>query len=56
MIKFINKNLLLKKKSAFQTYVLDRVYKVYSLAATHGTNRTSLTSRYNLENCINKFK
>jgi hypothetical protein len=56
MIKFINKNLLLKKKNAFQTHVLDRVYKVYCLAEIRGTNRTSLTSRYNLENRINKFK
>ena len=43
------------KDSTFQAYVLDRVYKVNSLAVTHGTNWMSLTGRYNLENCINKF-
>lgn len=43
------------KDSTFQAYVLDRIYKVNSLAVTHGTNWMSLTGRYNLENCINKF-
>jgi N-acetyl sugar amidotransferase len=43
------------KDSTFQAYVLDKVYKVNSLAVTHGTNWMSLTGRYNLENCINKF-
>jgi N-acetyl sugar amidotransferase len=43
------------KDSTFQAYVLDKVYKTNSLAVTHGTNWMSLTGRYNLENCINKF-
>jgi len=43
------------KDSTFQAYVLDKVYKIKSLAVTHGTNWMSLTGRYNLENCINKF-
>ena len=43
------------KDSTFQAYVLDRVHKINSLAVTHGTNWMSLTGRYNLENCINKF-
>ena len=43
------------KDSTFQAYVLDKVYKINSLAVTHGTNWMSLTGRYNLENCINKF-
>jgi N-acetyl sugar amidotransferase len=43
------------KDSTFQAYLLDRVYKAYPLAVTHGTNWMSLTGRYNLENCINKF-
>jgi len=43
------------KDSTFQAYVLDEVYKINSLAVTHGTNWMSLTGRYNLENCINKF-
>jgi N-acetyl sugar amidotransferase len=43
------------KDSTFQAYVLDKVYKVNSLAVTHGTNWMSLTGRYNLQNCINKF-
>jgi len=44
------------KDSTFQAYVLDKVYKLNSLAVTHGTNWMSLTGRYNLENCINKFE
>ena len=43
------------KDSTFQAYVLDKIYKINSLAVTHGTNWMSLTGRYNLENCINKF-
>ena len=43
------------KDSTFQAYVLKKVYKINSLAVTHGTNWMSLTGRYNLENCINKF-
>jgi N-acetyl sugar amidotransferase len=43
------------KDSTFQAYVLDKVYKINSIAVTHGTNWMSLTGRYNLENCINKF-
>lgn len=43
------------KDSTFQAYVLNKVYKINSLAVTHGTNWMSLTGRYNLENCINKF-
>ncbi len=43
------------KDSTFQSYALDKVYKIHSLAVTHGTNWMSLTGRYNLENCINKF-
>ena len=43
------------KDSTFQAYLLDKVYKVNSLAVTHGTNWMSLAGRYNLENCINKF-
>jgi N-acetyl sugar amidotransferase len=43
------------KDSTFQAYVLGKVYKINSIAVTHGTNWMSLTGRYNLENCINKF-
>ena len=43
------------KDSAFQAYILNKVYKINSLAVTHGTNWMSLTGRYNLTNCINKF-
>jgi N-acetyl sugar amidotransferase len=43
------------KDSTFQAYILDKVYKINSIAVTHGTNWMSLTGRYNLENCINKF-
>jgi N-acetyl sugar amidotransferase len=43
------------KDSTFQAYILNKVYKINSLAVTHGTNWMSLTGRYNLENCINKF-
>ena len=43
------------KDSTFQAYTLNKVYKINSLAVTHGTNWMSLTGRYNLENCINKF-
>ena len=43
------------KDSVFQAYILNKVYKINSLAVTHGTNWMSLTGRYNLTNCINKF-
>jgi N-acetyl sugar amidotransferase len=43
------------KDSTFQAYILNKVYTINSLAVTHGTNWMSLTGRYNLENCINKF-
>lgn len=43
------------KDSTFQAYVLNKVYKINALAVTHGTNWMSLTGRYNLENCVNKF-
>jgi N-acetyl sugar amidotransferase len=43
------------KDSTFQAFVLDKVYKINPLSVTHGTNWMSLTGRYNLENCINKF-
>jgi N-acetyl sugar amidotransferase len=43
------------KDSTFQAYVLNKIYKTNPLAVTHGTNWMSLTGRYNLENCINKF-
>jgi N-acetyl sugar amidotransferase len=43
------------KDSTFQAYLLDKVYKINPIAVTHGTNWMSLTGRYNLENCINKF-
>jgi N-acetyl sugar amidotransferase len=43
------------KDSTFQAYILNKIYKINSLAVTHGTNWMSLTGRYNLENCINKF-
>jgi len=44
------------KDSTFQAYLLDRVYNLNPLAVTHGTNWMSISGRYNLENCINKFK
>lgn len=43
------------KDSTFQAFVLDKAYKINPLSVTHGTNWMSLTGRYNLENCINKF-
>jgi N-acetyl sugar amidotransferase len=43
------------KDSTFQAFVLNKIYKINPLAVTHGTNWMSLTGRYNLENCINKF-
>ena len=43
------------KDSTFQAYLLNKVYKINALAVTHGTNWMSLTGRYNLENCIEKF-
>ena len=43
------------KDSTFQAYILKNVYNLDPLAITHGTNWMSLTGRYNLENCLNKF-
>lgn len=43
------------KDSTFQAYVLSERYKVTPLAVTHGANWMSLTGRYNLENCLQKF-
>jgi N-acetyl sugar amidotransferase len=43
------------KDSTFQAYVLTKKYKVAPLAITHGHNWFSLTGRYNLENCLQKF-
>ncbi len=43
------------KDSTFQAYVITERYKVTPLAVTHGTNWLSLTGRYNLENCLQKF-
>jgi N-acetyl sugar amidotransferase len=43
------------KDSTFQAYVLTKRYGVSPLAVTHGANWMSLTGRYNLENCLQKF-
>lgn len=43
------------KDSTFQAYVLTKRYKVEPLAITHGHNWFSLSGRYNLENCLQKF-
>ena len=43
------------KDSTFQAFALDKRYKVTPLAVTHGHNWMSLTGRYNLENCLQKF-
>ena len=43
------------KDSTFQAYVLTRRYHVSPLAVTHGANWLSLSGRYNLENCLQKF-
>lgn len=43
------------KDSMFQAYVLTYKYGLTPLAVTHGANWMSLTGRYNLENCLQKF-
>jgi N-acetyl sugar amidotransferase len=43
------------KDSTFQAYVITERYKVDALAITHGHNWFSLSGRYNLENCLQKF-
>jgi N-acetyl sugar amidotransferase len=43
------------KDSTFQAYVLTHRYNVTALAVTHGANWMSLSGRYNLENCLQKF-
>lgn len=43
------------KDSMFQAYILSHKYKLSPLAVTHGANWLSLTGRYNLENCLQKF-
>jgi N-acetyl sugar amidotransferase len=43
------------KDSSFQAFVLTKRYGVVPLAVTHGANWMSLTGRYNLENCLQKF-
>ena len=43
------------KDSSFQAFVLTKRYNVVPLAVTHGANWMSLTGRYNLENCLQKF-
>lgn len=43
------------KDSMFQGHLLRQILKVTPLAVTHGQNWLSLTGRYNLENCLQKF-
>ncbi len=43
------------KDSTFQAYVLTKKYNLTPLAVTHGPNWLSLSGRYNLENCLQKF-
>jgi N-acetyl sugar amidotransferase len=43
------------KDSMFQAHLLRRHLDVTPLAVTHGQNWLSLTGRYNLENCLQKF-
>jgi N-acetyl sugar amidotransferase len=43
------------KDSSFQAYILTKRYEVTPLAITHGHNWMSLSGRYNLENCLQKF-
>jgi N-acetyl sugar amidotransferase len=43
------------KDSTFQAYVITKRYMVEPLAITHGHNWFSLSGRYNLENCLQKF-
>lgn len=43
------------KDSMFQAHILVKKYNITPLAVTHGMNWLSLTGRYNLENCLQKF-
>jgi N-acetyl sugar amidotransferase len=43
------------KDSMFQAYILTHKYNLQPLAVTHGANWMSLSGRYNLENCLQKF-
>jgi N-acetyl sugar amidotransferase len=43
------------KDSMFQAHVLVSNHKLTPLAVTHGMSWMSLTGRYNLENCLQKF-
>ena len=43
------------KDSMFQAYILTNKYGLTPLAVTHGANWMSLTGRFNLENCLQKF-
>jgi N-acetyl sugar amidotransferase len=43
------------KDSMFQAYILTQKYNITPLAVTHGANWMSLSGRYNLENCLQKF-
>jgi N-acetyl sugar amidotransferase len=43
------------KDSTFQAHCLIKRYKVNPLAVTHGQNWYSLSGRYNMENCLQKF-
>ncbi len=43
------------KDSTFQSYILTKIHNLNPLCITHGQNWMSLTGRYNLENCLQKF-
>lgn len=43
------------KDSTYQGHMLRQILDVTPLAATHGANWLTLTGRYNLENCLQKF-
>jgi N-acetyl sugar amidotransferase len=43
------------KDSTFQAHILTKKYNLTPLAVTHGPNWLSLSGRYNLENCLQKF-
>ena len=43
------------KDSTFQSYILKKIHNVNPLCITHGQNWMSLTGRYNLENCLQRF-
>ena len=43
------------KDSTFQAHILTKKYNLIPLAVTHGPNWLSLSGRYNLENCLQKF-